>query len=262
MKLFFLIILLSNASIYRQLNSLSNGEDYGELIVNVGKLFIEKPYISGSLDVNESEKCIVNLNGFDCVTFYETAIAIANLKWQKNIISEDNIKLEIKKMRYQDGVVSGYESRLHYSSQWILDNIKRNNFIDISKELGGGEILVNVSFMSKNNDKYEKLKNNSKLTQIIKSKEDLVNGNTISVIHKDKIKSIENKLKSGDLVFFKTNIDGLDYVHTGIVTKEGSKARLLHASINAKKVILDKTISEYIKNKKAMTGVTILRKKI
>ena len=50
---------------------------YGNLIVEIGRLFINVPYKAGTLENLGKEKLIVNVPGFDCTTFVETVLALA-----------------------------------------------------------------------------------------------------------------------------------------------------------------------------------------
>lgn len=233
--------------------------DRGELIANVGKLFIGSPYIANSLDKGDTETCVINIDGFDCVTFYENSIAISELIIKNKKINQENLVSEITNLRYKNGKINGYESRLHYSSDWILENTKRNKFEDITRGLGGLEFKPNLNFMSKNSRKYSRLKNKPKLVEKIEKMETEINKNSLFYIPSRYVTNIENDLKSGDIIFFKTDIKGLDYLHTGLISIENGEPLLLHASSAKNKVILDVKISEYLKNKKNIIGITILR---
>ena len=68
------------------------------------------------------------------------------------------------------------------------------------------------------------------------------------------------KIKNGDILAITTDIKGLDVVHVGFSFWMGEKLHLLHASSVAKKVIEDSlSLYEYSKNKKAHTGVRVVR---
>ena len=70
----------------------------------------------------------------------------------------------------------------------------------------------------------------------------------------------ELKIKDGDILAITTNIKGLDVVHVGFAFWRGEKLHLLHASYIAKKVIEDpQSLYDYSKNKKAHTGVQVVR---
>lgn len=257
--IFISIYFLSFSELQKEIQLDLDYEARGELISDIGKKFIGKPYISHSLDKGDVESCIINLDGFDCVTFYETSIALSELIIKKENFTKENIENEITNLRYFNGEINGYESRLHYSSSWILENTKRNKFEDITRGLGGIKFSPNVYFMSKNPNKYSRLKGKPELTKKIASIENEINKNDLYYIPTKYIKEIESELRSGDIIFFKTNIKGLDYAHTGMVSLENAEPRLLHASSNENKVILDSKISEYLSNKKTLIGITILR---
>jgi len=114
--------------------------------------------------------------------------------------------------------------------------------------------------MSTHTQSYKALKDNRDFVNVIRGIEKEINGREYYFIPKDKIKSIEDKLQTGDIVAFATNIKGLDYTHIGLVyVDEQGNRRLLHASSTKKKVALDKIIHEYIMPIKKDIGITIVR---
>ena len=50
--------------------------------------------------------------------------------------SYENFVEKIQEVRYADGKLDGYCSRLHYFSEWIRDNQKRNIVRDLTSECG------------------------------------------------------------------------------------------------------------------------------
>lgn len=232
---------------------------YGELTVKVGKEFIGVPYVGGTLDKNQIESCVIELDKLDCVTFFELSLAIADA-----LITEDDPTLEslydrIQYTRYREGIIDGYESRLHYTSDWIFDNIEKGVVADITEELGGEPLDLNVYFMSKNANKYPMLKGKKDLIAKIRNIEIEINENQAFYIPKENVQDVMEDLQDGDIIAFVTSIDGLDYGHIGLVNKEDGTARLMHASTSAKKVILDTTIDEYIDGVSKFIGITVLR---
>jgi len=232
---------------------------YGELTVKVGKEFIGVPYVGGTLDKNQIESCVIVLDKLDCVTFFELSLAIADA-----LITEDEPTIEslydrVQYTRYREGIIDGYESRLHYTSDWIFDNIEKGVVADITEELGGEPLDLNVYFMSKNANKYPMLKGKKDLIAKIRNIEIEINENQAFYIPKENVQDVMEDLQDGDIIAFVTSIDGLDYGHIGLVNKEDGTARLMHASTSAKKVILDTTIDEYIDGVSKFIGITVLR---
>lgn len=229
-----------------------------ELISKIGFELLSTPYVSYTLE-KQPERCIVNLKKLDCVTFVEAVIGIAKvIKGGKSEFTD--LIEEVTKIRYREGNLVDYTSRLHYSSDWIYDNEKKGIVKDITKELGGILLPVNVYFMSKFPKYYKALEVNPEFIPIISDLEKEINSRKYYFIPKARIKPIERKMQTGDIIVFTTNISGMDYAHIGFVyvDEEGNR-RLLHASSVKKQVFLDRTISDYISRVKKQTGITVLR---
>ncbi len=242
----------------------SNEEDwtslpYGELIVKVGKEFLGVPYVGGTLDKDESESCTIELDKLDCVTYFELTLAIADALITEDEPTFSSLYDRVQYTRYREGLIDGYESRLHYTADWIYDNIEKGVIADITEELGGIPLILHVYFMSKNANKYPMLKGNKPLIAKIKKIEEDINSNPAYYIPKENVSDILEELQDGDIIAFVTSIDGLDYGHIGLVNKEDGTAKLMHASTNAKKVVIDTTIDEYIDGVSKFIGITVLR---
>jgi len=233
--------------------------DIGERIKFIGIEFLDIPYIGGTLDSNHVEKCTVDLENLDCVTFMESTLALANnIRHNRNTF--DDLVKQIEKTRYRNGINKGYISRLHYTSDWIIENTKNGYIKDITKELGGKKFNPNVYYMSQFPYKYKQLKDKPDLVVEIAKIEKKINQYQLFEIDKNKVLEIENNLKSGDLIAIRTNIKGLDYSHVGIAYKnEKGILKLMHASSSKKKVVIDVQLSEYLSSNKSATGITILR---
>ena len=232
---------------------------FGEIVVKVGKEFIGVPYVGGTLDNDEVESCTIDMEKLDCVTYFELSLAIADAIVTEKDIDLNSIFDRVQYTRYRDGIIDGYESRLHYTSDWIIDNIEKGVINDITSDLDGIPLELNVHFMSKNSDKYPKLKGNKGLIKTIKSIETDINSSELYYIPKDDIFEIVEYLKSGDIVAFVTTIGGLDYGHVGLINNELGTPRLMHASTTAKKVVIDKPLLEYIDGISKFSGITVLR---
>lgn len=232
---------------------------FGEIIVNVGKEFIGVPYVGGTLDKDEIESCTIELDKLDCVTFFELSLAIADAVVTEGDFDLNSLFDRVQYTRYRDGIIDGYESRLHYTADWIIDNIEKGVVNDITFDLGGVPLEVNVYFMSKNSDKYPKLKGKKELIKKIKTIESEINSSEMFYIPKDDVADIMQELESGDIVAFVTSIDGLDFGHVGLINNEDGTARLMHASTTEKKVIIDKPLDEYIDGVSKFIGIAVLR---
>jgi|SRR3989339_1279127 len=231
----------------------------GELMGRIATMLINTPYVAFTLEGPGPEICRINLKGLDCVTLYENVLDIARLL-KKGRFSFEELINEVTFTRYRSGVLTDYTSRLHYTSDWIYDNVKKGAVKDITQELGGVRFPVNVSFMSKHPEYYEALKNEPEFVKIIQQTENEINSITYYYIPTESIKSIEPKLMTGDIIAVATNKEGLDYSHTGLIIRDkSSKPKFMHASSKKKKVVVDAVISDYIKGIESDIGITVLR---
>lgn len=233
--------------------------EFGETIVAVGKSFLKTPYVAKTLEIGEVETLVVNLHGLDCTTFVENVLAFAMLLKQQEDTFDAFIKnLEI--IRYKDGALNGYASRLHYFSEWIANNAEKGLVKDITGEIGGTAITKNIDFMSTHRDLYPFLADASNFDKI-KASENYLNNQAICVLTQDKIAENEHLIQSGDIIALATSINGLDVTHTGIATREkDGRIHLLHASTGSMEVEVSKLpLADYLKGIKKNTGIMVAR---
>ncbi len=275
--LYFILFFVSSANFYSQVftekdisifneknefarkNNLFN-LPLNEIISTIGKSFISTPYLAHSLEVTDKEELIINLRGLDCTTFLETSFALA-LCVKNNKTDFKDFQSNLQKIRYRQGEIKDYTSRLHYFSDWIYDNVRKNLIKDISKELGGVKIKFNLNFMSKNPDLYKHLKNNPEFVSIIKEQEKEISAIEYYYIPANQIPQVENRISNGDFIALVTNQKGLDIGHVGIAVKnENEKTHFLHApNVGSYVQVTPEPLHEYVKKSKKLTGIIILR---
>ena len=88
-----------------------------EVIVEIGKSFIGTEYEANALEADGEERLVINLRGLDCVTFYENCVALARCTKMKKMRFDD-YKAQLQFLRYRDGKIDGYASRLHYTTDY------------------------------------------------------------------------------------------------------------------------------------------------
>ena len=230
----------------------------GKLIAKVGLELVDAPYVGGTLDGSGRERCTVDMLRLDCVTLFEVSLNMGRIMKQGKDSLHDLIEA-VTFTRYRDGVLSDYTSRLHYTSDWIENNIQKGTVVDVTSQLGGKPYPLALGFMSQNPKYYPALVENPQLVPVMQTIEQRVNLTSRTIIRKEDIASIEEKLQDGDIIAIATSKKGLDYSHTGLIVREGNKARFLHASSVKKKVMLDGPISEYVNRAESNLGITVLR---
>ncbi|WP_396636089.1 N-acetylmuramoyl-L-alanine amidase-like domain-containing protein [Maribacter sp. R77961] len=232
--------------------------DLGKTMVAVGKTFLGTPYIAKTLEIGTKESLVVNLQGLDCTTFVENVLAFSLLlKNEKSSFRDFAEALET--IRYKDGKLDGYASRLHYFSDWIANNESKGLLTDITKEIGGKEITKPINFMSTHRDLYPFLSDDSNLEKI-KASENYLNERAICILAQEDIQANEHLIKSGDIIALTTAIKGLDITHTGIATQEkDGRIHLLHASTVGEVVVSKLPLVDYLKKVKSNTGIMVAR---
>ena len=199
------------------------------------------PYVAGTLDGNGTEKLIVRTDALDCTTFVETVLAlcIADKRGERDF---EAFKKALKQIRYRDGILNGYASRLHYFSDWIRNNEQMGFVKECTSETACAQPKeLWLDFMTTHVDSYLPMKKNPELVKEMAAHEKNWQGTVVSYIPKEKLNlsSDELKIKDGDVLAMVTNIKGLDIVHVGFAFWREGKLHLLHASSSAKKVIED-----------------------
>jgi len=229
-------------------------------IVQTALFFLEKPYVAGTLEQSEREELIVNLHELDCMTLVEYCLALSR---SAHLPSPDwnSFERELKQIRYRNGIIDGYVSRLHYTTDWIFDNIGKGIFEDVTYALGGRKFIPNVHFMSENYEKYPHLTDDPDAVQQIARIEKAINTrNSYYYIPKKDIAQYQSRIKSGDIICFTTAISGLDVSHLGIAYWNNRRLTFIHASSLAKKVIINpESLVDYCNSIRTCTGIMVLR---
>lgn len=232
-----------------------------EVLQTVSTKFLGAAYREGLLDQDTTEKLFVSLTEFDCVLFVETVLALSrNLRSLSP--SYENFVEKIQEVRYAEGKLDGYCSRLHYFSEWIRDNQKRNIVRDLTSELGGVPLNKKLDFMSSNWQKYPRLKNNEANHQCILAMEQKMElemrSQPLRYIPSRKIRSIYSLLKAGDIIAVTTDLKGLDATHTGFVYPTANGIGFIHASPSGK-VKVSPDLQRYVEGVDHAIGIMVAR---
>ncbi|MEP7234007.1 MAG: N-acetylmuramoyl-L-alanine amidase-like domain-containing protein [Ignavibacteriota bacterium] len=237
----------------------------GERIVAVGKLLLERPYLDKSLEATTDESITVcNFLGFDCVTFFETSWALAEtIRGQHpSMYVYTNI---LTNHRYRGGDRNGYQSRLHYTSDYFYDNANRENLKEMTKLVGGKYAKLEekpINFMSSHPNLYPQLQSDARMVVKIDSIKQMMRARGgFSYIPKANIETIEKGIHTGDLIGITTSIAGIDCSHTGIALKaKDGRVHFMHASSAMHKVIISPMpLADYLAGNSKQTGIMVFR---
>jgi hypothetical protein len=234
----------------------------GERVAQVGLGFAGTPYVGGTLDTNpQTERCVVRWDGLDCFTFVELSWNLARLT-EKDGRTPAGLYALVTETRYRGGRLDGYASRLHYASEWLLDNAARGLLDDLTPSLlGAVRDTRAIHFMTSHPASYPALRSgNTELLRKLRQHEMALTRRERWFVPKSKVAAIEATLEMGDIVVITTDTPGLDASHVGmiVVTEDGVR-RLLHASSDQRKVVLDGRLSDYLARNRSQTGIMVGR---
>lgn len=228
------------------------------------KKFVGIPYVAHTLEVNDEEQLVVNLRQMDCTTYVETVVSLALCVQNGQFTYQDYINA-LRNLRYRNGVIDGYGSRLHYFSDWI-DNNENMGFV---KEVQSPNPpfsaiqVLNLDFMSKHPHSYKALRISPYLVEEIRETEINLNGKKMNYIPKSSLANtslLRKVVRNGDILAVVTNVKGLDIAHLGIALWRKDGLHMLHASSKQGRVVEDNnTLRTYLNGNKSFLGIRVLR---
>jgi hypothetical protein len=230
----------------------------GEWMIRLGRYFLGAPYAAGTLEKEGPEALVMNLRQFDCFTFVENIIALSRL-FLSGHVSFDRYREILAFIRYRQGCLNGYASRLHYFSDWIFDNERKGIVKNISRLLDGRPFSKKNNFMTEHPDQYPALKDRDVYRQM-RVMEKRVQQRVRYYIPRVSLKRVETQIADGDLIAVTTRVEGLDVTHVGVAVHERQKIHFLHASSLAGSVIIStETLEHYLAGSKDRSGIMVAR---
>ncbi len=236
----------------------ASAKDPGRLILEIGRLFLGMPYGEQILGREADEHLIINLREQDCVTFVENVIALATqvVSGEKSFEAFQGL---VQKIRYRQGRLEGFSSRLHYFSDWIYDNQKKGFVRDVTAEIGGRPFQKVVNFMTTHPDLYPALKD-AETHRRTDSVEKRISKRSVSFISKKRLSRLEERILDGDIIAVTTTREGLDVQHAGLAARVKNRIHLLHASRAEGRVALSpKTLYGYLMGSRDSSGIMVAR---
>lgn len=265
-----MLVLHGNAQVtYQQEDSVTVCRLLQEAPKDAGTLwfarqFLGRPYVAYTLEVNTTEQLVVNTRQLDCTTLVETVAALYLCHQQGKRLWDDYLQ-QLQQLRYRQGILDGYPSRLHYFSDWIEDKVQMALVQEIQHPVPpfSAEQVVNVNYMSTHPEAYQALKMQPKLVPIIRQQEEHLSGLVRRYIPKTAIDNnqlLRQTIHDGDIIAITCNKKGLDIAHLGFAVWKKDGLHLLNASMLRKKVVEEPmTLYRYLQQHPTHTGIRIVR---
>ena len=240
-----------------------HGQDNKNVMLNNAISFMDVPYVARTLDVNDNEELVINCDEVDCTTFVEYVLAMSLSPLEDGQVAEGDFANNLQKIRYRDGKIDGYTSRLHYIADWINNGVRYGLIQDISGARCTDTQKLSITYMSTHPQLYKQLSNSPGNVAKMKKIEKALSGKEIRYLPKDKLPNEGLPwINDGDIIAITTNTPGLDVAHLGIAFYVDGKLSLIHASSKEKKVIVSNiALSQMLKNNNSWTGIRVLRMK-
>lgn len=218
------------------------------------------PYVAHTLE-GDKEMLTINIHELDCLTFIESLYALTRATLDRHLSWRD-YAANIENIRYRGGVMGDYSTRIHYISEWIIDNHVRGNLVEVTPDLPHVDYMVkNIDYMTHHTASYRQLKDDSAMVEKIRRFE--LRNHRFPYLKRSWLndKTVKAALRSGDFVTLVTNIEGLDVSHNGIIiVDEKGDPYLLDASMGGGKVMLEsKPLFKFLERSKTNIGIRVFR---
>lgn len=225
------------------------------------RMFEGTPYAAHTLEAPE-EVLTVRIDSLDCTTFVETAMALAFTVGERRSSWRDFV-YNLRRLRYRGGETGDYASRLHYISDWAVDNKYRGNINDATTLFPRySDAVRTLDFMTSNRDSYPAMADSATYARI-RSIENGYRNHRFPYVKTVDLNGKETKaaFHEGDVVALVTSLKNLDVTHMGIVVKDSSgELFLLHASQKDGKVeVSARPLGDFMKKNRQWIGLRVFR---
>lgn len=238
----------------------------GQAIIVVARGFVGSPYAAGTLDPPGRERLVVNLRVFDCVTLVEHVLAITRFVRSEGEAglavrahAERSYESSLQELRYRNGVIDGYASRLHYFTDWLNGGVAAGRLRLETGALGGDTETAPIDFMTRHRTRYAGLADSASLAAL-EAVEARLSRTPRIVLPKAKVAALADRIEEGDLVAAASAIRGLDVAHVGFAVRVDGALHLLHAPLTGKPVeISAMPLAERLQGISAQRGIMVAR---
>ncbi|NNK63758.1 MAG: DUF1460 domain-containing protein [Gemmatimonadetes bacterium] len=240
---------------------------WGDAMAALGRTFVGTTYIPGTLEAPGDEHVVVNLRELDCVTFIENVWALLRFHRDEGVAALDDpaaardaYEAHLRAIRYRDGRLEGYPSRLHYFSDWLWNHEDRGHLRLVAGELGGAADPEPIDFMSTHPDAYRQLANPDFLEAVRTREAELTERGPRVYLPQESVAQAESGVRDGDVIAATSTVVGLDIAHTGIALWQDGRLHLLHAPLVGRSVeISEVPLADRIQGIRGQDGIMVAR---
>lgn len=239
----------------------------GEAVGRLARTFVGTPYTPGTLEVEGPESLVINFREFDCVTFVENMLAMTRfIRSGGADLIEDRAEAQavyerhLADLRYRGGVIDGYPTRLHYFSEWLADNERSGLLRIVTGDLEPAADSEPISFMSTHPEAYRQLADLAVRAAITEMERRLNAAGPRRYVPEERIASVAEDIRTGDVIAATSTVEGLDIAHTGIALRIGGRLHMIHAPLVGSAVqISEAPLADRIRSISTQDGIMVAR---
>lgn len=199
-------------------------------IDHISAFFLGRPYIENSLGggPGSPETMIVSLEAFDCVTYVETVLALANSSSAADFVDV------LVRLRYRREAIDWFE-RNHYMTEWARANQAKGFVRNLTRGALVRRIERRLSIVDGLSPRLARFR----------------------CFPKRGFTRIADRIQTGDLILFVSTRPRLDVFHIGILVRNGPGIVMRHATRKAGAVI-EQSLLDFLSSNR-MSGFILLR---
>lgn len=214
-----------------------------------------------------AEPLRAGFDGFDCVTYVETVLALARTLAAGHTAAAD-YTAELARLRY-GGASPGYCARRHYFGDWAERQVRDGVFEEITTAIAGDPANLAVlrlthgfDYLSRNAAKTPALAASAERLACVAEQERELSARDdgVAYIRATSLRAVAAGLRPGDVIAFVADVPGLDVVHVGLVVQRPSgRLELAQASQRDGRVIVAPDLLRYAGGLRQQRGVRVFR---
>ncbi|MFN0088389.1 MAG: N-acetylmuramoyl-L-alanine amidase-like domain-containing protein [Blastocatellia bacterium] len=181
--------------------------------------FLGAPYLVHPLigSVEEPEQFVIRFDGFDCVTYIETVLALAHAR------DAEDFTARLRAIRYEEGVID-WRKRLHYTTDWAAWQIRQGLLKDMTLGEGTIPLRKTLDFLPDLPPRAAEYR----------------------YFPKQSFGYVSRWLIDTDLIYFLSVRRTLDTNHIGMIIREGEKVMVRHARQKQGKAV-EQILADFIR---------------
>jgi hypothetical protein len=196
----------------------------------VSARLLGRPYVVAPLGggPGRRETLSASVDGFDCVTFVETVLALA---WSRD---PRGFRRALRGLRYRGGRV-GWATRNHYMTGWARENAARGGLTDLTR---GPDTVVRRRTLS--------------VVAGLRARRV-----SFRCFPKRRVPGLAPRLATGDVALFASTRRDLDVFHTGLLVRAPRGLLLRHAT-RSRGAVVEEPLASFLSAQRT-SGVILLR---